>query len=79
MCRGLSLYTHIHVRKENPFPLYKIAQICTQISQVREVFLIPIPTSVTQLIINFRTDVCYLLVMRNEPKACIRSIATLYR
>ena len=41
MCRGFSLYTHIHVRKDS-FPLPKIAQICTQISQVREVFPIPI-------------------------------------
>lgn len=32
MCRGFSLYTHIHVRKDN-FLLPKIAQICTQISQ----------------------------------------------
>lgn len=35
MCRGFSLYTHIHVRKDN-FPLDKISQICTQISQVRK-------------------------------------------
>ncbi|RMX57432.1 hypothetical protein pdam_00006986 [Pocillopora damicornis] len=32
MCRGFSLYTHIHVRKDS-FPLDKILQICTQISQ----------------------------------------------
>ncbi|XP_078363143.1 kinase suppressor of Ras 1-like isoform X2 [Oculina patagonica] len=32
MCRGFSLYTHIHIRKDN-LPLPKIAQICTQISQ----------------------------------------------
>lgn len=59
MCRGYSLYTHIHVRKDN-LPLPKIAQICTQISQVREVLLFPITTSVTQPIFNFRTGVTCL-------------------
>ncbi|XP_015760285.1 PREDICTED: kinase suppressor of Ras 2-like [Acropora digitifera] len=32
MCRGFSLYTHVHVRKDD-FQLPKISQICTQISQ----------------------------------------------
>ncbi|XP_029213159.2 kinase suppressor of Ras 2-like isoform X3 [Acropora millepora] len=32
MCRGFSLYTHVHVRKDD-FHLPKISQICTQISQ----------------------------------------------
>lgn len=32
MCRGFSLYTHVHVRKDSR-PLLNFAQICTQIAQ----------------------------------------------
>lgn len=32
MCRGFSLYTHVHVRKDD-LPPEKISQFCTQISQ----------------------------------------------
>ncbi|XP_048582848.1 kinase suppressor of Ras 2 isoform X2 [Nematostella vectensis] len=32
LCRGYTLYTHVHIRKDN-FPLAKIAQITTQIAQ----------------------------------------------
>ncbi|XP_020909592.1 kinase suppressor of Ras 1 isoform X2 [Exaiptasia diaphana] len=32
LCRGHSLYTHVHIKKDN-FPLAKIAQITTQIAQ----------------------------------------------
>lgn len=32
MCRGFSLYAHVHVRKDS-LPLPKIAQLCTQIAQ----------------------------------------------
>ena len=39
MCRGFSLYTHVHVRKDK-LALPRIAQICTQISQVRTGFCV---------------------------------------